>query len=32
MFVDFIRACFDRLYDQATKFCFMFGGRAVTPA
>lgn len=31
MFVDFIGVCFDQLYNQAAKFRYMFGGKAVTP-
>ncbi|WP_374306596.1 alpha-ketoacid dehydrogenase subunit beta [Dongia sp.] len=31
MFFDFIGVCFDQLYNQAAKFRYMFGGRAVTP-
>src|SRR6202167_1169721 len=31
MFVDFIGVCFDQIYNQAAKFRYMFGGKAVTP-
>src|SRR5690606_20452997 len=31
MFVDFVGVCFDQLYNQAAKFRYMFGGKAVTP-
>ncbi len=31
MFVDFMGVCFDQIYNQAAKFRYMFGGRAVTP-
>jgi pyruvate dehydrogenase E1 component beta subunit len=31
MFVDFFGVCFDQIYNQAAKFKYMFGGKAVTP-
>ena len=31
MFVDFLGVCFDQIYNQAAKFRYMFGGKAVTP-
>jgi pyruvate dehydrogenase E1 component beta subunit len=31
MFVDFLGVCFDQIYNQAGKFRYMFGGKAVTP-
>ena len=31
MFADFMGVCFDQLYNQAAKFRYMFGGKAVTP-
>ena len=31
MFVDFMGVCFDQLLNQAAKFRYMFGGKAVTP-
>ena len=31
MFVDFLGVCLDQLINQAAKFRYMFGGRAVTP-
>ena len=31
MFIDFIGVCFDQIYNQAAKFRYMFGGKAVTP-
>lgn len=31
MFSDFLGVCFDQLYNQAAKFRYMFGGKAVTP-
>jgi pyruvate dehydrogenase E1 component beta subunit len=31
MFADFLGVCFDQLYNQACKFRYMFGGKAVTP-
>jgi pyruvate/2-oxoglutarate/acetoin dehydrogenase E1 component len=31
MFVDFLGVCFDQIFNQAAKFRYMFGGRAVTP-
>ncbi len=31
MFVDFLGVCFDQIFNQATKFRYMFGGKAVTP-
>jgi pyruvate dehydrogenase E1 component beta subunit len=31
MFVDFMGVCFDQIFNQAGKFRYMFGGRAVTP-
>jgi len=31
MFVDFMGVCFDQIYNQAAKFRYMFGGKAVTP-
>ncbi|MFI4935126.1 MAG: alpha-ketoacid dehydrogenase subunit beta, partial [Caulobacterales bacterium] len=31
MFVDFVGVCFDQIYNQAAKFRYMFGGKAVTP-
>jgi pyruvate/2-oxoglutarate/acetoin dehydrogenase E1 component len=31
MFVDFLGVCFDQIFNQAAKFRYRFGGRAVTP-
>ncbi len=31
MFVDFMGMCFDQIFNQAAKFRYMFGGKAVTP-
>jgi len=31
MFVDFMGVCFDQIFNQAAKFRYMFGGKAVTP-
>ncbi len=31
MFADFLGVCFDQLYNQAAKFRYMFGGKAITP-
>ncbi len=31
MFVDFVGVCLDQIYNQAAKFRYMFGGKAVTP-
>ena len=31
MFCDFLGVCFDQIFNQAAKFRYMFGGRAVTP-
>ncbi len=31
MFVDFMGVCFDQICNQAGKFRYMFGGKAVTP-
>ncbi len=31
MFVDFMGVCFDQIFNQAGKFKYMFGGKAVTP-
>lgn len=31
MFVDFLGVCFDQIFNQAGKFRYMFGGKAVTP-
>src|SRR6202166_5266587 len=31
MFSDFFGVCFDQIYNQAAKFRYMFGGKAVTP-
>jgi pyruvate dehydrogenase E1 component beta subunit len=31
MFVDFMGVCFDQFFNQAAKFRYMFGGKAVTP-
>ncbi len=31
MFVDFMGVCFDQILNQAAKFRYMFGGKAVTP-
>jgi pyruvate/2-oxoglutarate/acetoin dehydrogenase E1 component len=31
MFADFMGVCFDQIFNQAAKFRYMFGGRAVTP-
>ena len=31
MFVDFAGVCFDQIFNQAAKFRYMFGGKAVTP-
>jgi pyruvate/2-oxoglutarate/acetoin dehydrogenase E1 component len=30
-FVDFMGGCFDQIFNQAAKFRYMFGGKAVTP-
>ncbi|MQA13139.1 MAG: alpha-ketoacid dehydrogenase subunit beta [Pseudonocardiaceae bacterium] len=32
MFIDFMGVCFDQIFNQAAKFRYMFGGKAVTPA
>jgi pyruvate/2-oxoglutarate/acetoin dehydrogenase E1 component len=31
MFIDFMGVCLDQIFNQAAKFRYMFGGRAVTP-
>lgn len=31
MFIDFLGVCLDQIYNQAAKFRYMFGGKAVTP-
>ncbi|MFO1071343.1 MAG: thiamine pyrophosphate-dependent enzyme [Geminicoccaceae bacterium] len=31
MFVDFMGVCFDQIFNQAARFKYMFGGKAVTP-
>ncbi|MFZ0759502.1 MAG: alpha-ketoacid dehydrogenase subunit beta [Candidatus Sulfotelmatobacter sp.] len=31
MFVDFMGVCFDQIFNQAAKFRYMFGGKAMTP-
>jgi pyruvate/2-oxoglutarate/acetoin dehydrogenase E1 component len=31
MFVDFMGVCMDQIYNQAAKFRYMFGGKALTP-
>src|SRR5919106_4353003 len=31
MFIDFAGVCLDQIYNQAAKFRYMFGGKAVTP-
>jgi acetoin:2,6-dichlorophenolindophenol oxidoreductase subunit beta len=31
MYVDFMGVCFDQIFNQAAKFKYMFGGKAVTP-
>jgi pyruvate/2-oxoglutarate/acetoin dehydrogenase E1 component len=31
MLVEFMGLCFDQIFDQAAKFRYMFGGKAVTP-
>ena len=31
MFVDFFGVCFDQIFNQAAKFKYMFGGKAITP-
>jgi acetoin:2,6-dichlorophenolindophenol oxidoreductase subunit beta len=31
MFVDFMGVCFDQIFNQAAKFKYMFGGKAVVP-
>ena len=31
MFIDSMGVCFDQIYNQAAKFRYMFGGKAVTP-
>ncbi|WLE59604.1 alpha-ketoacid dehydrogenase subunit beta [Burkholderia plantarii] len=31
MFIDFMGVCFDQIFNQAAKFRYMFGGKAVTP-
>ena len=31
MFIDFMGVCFDQIFNQATKFRYMFGGKAETP-
>ena len=31
MFIDFLGVCFDQIFNQATKFRYMFGGKAETP-
>ncbi|MBV8626994.1 MAG: alpha-ketoacid dehydrogenase subunit beta, partial [Paraburkholderia sp.] len=30
-FIDFMGVCFDQIFNQAAKFRYMFGGKAVTP-
>ena len=32
MFIDFMGVCFDQIFNQAAKFRYMFGGKAVTPS
>ena len=31
MFCDFLGVCFDQIFNQAAKFRYMFGGKALTP-
>jgi acetoin:2,6-dichlorophenolindophenol oxidoreductase subunit beta len=31
MFIDFLGVCLDQIFNQAAKFRYMFGGKAVTP-
>src|ERR1700751_4723315 len=31
MFINFMGVCFDQIFNQAAKFRYMFGGKAVTP-
>src|SRR6202795_60849 len=31
MFIDFMGVCFDQIFNQAAKFKYMFGGKALTP-
>jgi acetoin:2,6-dichlorophenolindophenol oxidoreductase subunit beta len=31
MFIEFMGVCFDQIFNQAAKFRYMFGGKAVTP-
>src|SRR2546429_6909756 len=31
MFSDFFGVCFDQIFNQAAKFRYMFGGKAITP-
>lgn len=31
MFIDFIGVCLDQVFNQAAKFRYMFGGKAITP-
>src|SRR5688572_8181561 len=31
MFIDFMGVCFDQIFNQAAKFRYMFGGKAVPP-
>ncbi|MFC7306539.1 alpha-ketoacid dehydrogenase subunit beta [Streptomyces monticola] len=31
MFIDFMGVCFDQIFNQAAKFRYMFGGKAITP-
>jgi acetoin:2,6-dichlorophenolindophenol oxidoreductase subunit beta len=31
MYADFMGVCFDQIFNQAAKFKYMFGGKAVTP-
>src|SRR6185312_6834024 len=31
MFIDFMGVCFDQIFNQASKFKYMFGGKAQTP-
>jgi acetoin:2,6-dichlorophenolindophenol oxidoreductase subunit beta len=31
MFIDFMGVCFDQIFNQAAKFRYMFGGKALTP-
>jgi acetoin:2,6-dichlorophenolindophenol oxidoreductase subunit beta len=31
MFVDFLGVCLDQIFNQAAKFRYMFGGKAITP-